>query len=86
MIPIDICGALTIKNLYRNKAVLVFVNRIKSDVILDIIGRNTTDDDKMYRIMSLDFEYRNAEVCDMELPVGDDAAEAALNLKKKLGI
>lgn len=82
VIPIDICGALTIKNIYRNKAMLVFFNREKSSVVLDIIGRDTTDEDKMHRILSLDFEYRNAEVCDIELEVGDDPIAAAAKLRK----
>lgn len=81
VIPIDICGALTLKNIYRSRALLVFVNRSKSDVLLDIINRNISSEDKMRRIMSLDFEYRNAEVCDMALDVGNDAAAAAEHLK-----
>ena len=36
----------------------------------------------MRRIMSLDFEYRNAEICDVELSVGDDAAAAAETLRR----
>lgn len=85
VIPIDICGALTIKNLYRNRAMLVFVNRDKSAILLDIIGRNIPSDDKIRRIMSLDFEYRNVEVCDMELKVGDNAEEAAKELASIVG-
>lgn len=81
VIPIDICGALTLKNIYRSRAMLVFVNRNKSAVLLEIINRNISSEDKMRRIMSLDFEYRNAEVCDIALDIGDDAAEAAARLK-----
>lgn len=81
VIPIDICGALTIKNLYRNRAMLVFTNRERSTVLLDIINRDITPEDKMRRIMSLDFEYRNAEICDMELNVGDAPETAAETLR-----
>ncbi len=77
VIPIDICGALTVKNLYRHRAMLVFTNREKSDVVLDIVGRDIPDDDKMRRILSLDFEYRNAEVCDLELNVAMGVEAAA---------
>ncbi len=77
VLPIDICGALTIKNLYRHRALLVFTNREKSDVVLDIVGRDIPDDDKMRRILSLDFEYRNAQVCDMELDVSVGPRKAA---------
>ncbi len=77
VIPIDICGALTVKNVYRNKALLVFTHREKSEVVLDIIRRDTSEEDKMRRILSLDFEYRNAEVCDMVIDVENGAEDAA---------
>ena len=80
VIPIDICGALTIKNIYRDRAMLVFMNREKSRVLLDIIGRESSTEDKMRRIMSLDFEYRNAEVCDIELSVENDVDAVANEL------
>ena len=72
VIPIDICGAITLKNLYRRRAMLVFTNRERSEAIKSIIGRDIGLDDKTRRIMSLDFEYRNSEVCDAEVNVGDD--------------
>lgn len=72
VIPIDICGAITLKNLYRQKAMLVFTRRERPDAIKSIISRDIDIDDKTRRIMSLDFEYRNSEVCDVEVAVGDD--------------
>lgn len=80
VIPIDICGALTIRNRFRNQALLVFVNRDKTDVVKNIISRKLDEDDKVRRIMSLDFEYRNNDICDIELMVNDDPKEAAQNL------
>lgn len=80
IIPIDVCGALTVRNEFSKHSLLVFVNRPKKDVIRDIVERDIDPDDKVRRIMSLDFEYRNAEVCDVELNVGDDPEEAAQNL------
>ncbi len=77
VLPIDICGALTVKNVYRHRSLLVFTNREKSEVVLDIIGRDIPDDDKMRRILSLDFEYRNAEICDLEIDVENGADSAA---------
>lgn len=84
VIPIDICGALTIRNEFSKHALLVFVNRPKKDVIRDIVERNIDSDDKVRRIMSLDFEYRNAEVCDVELKCGDNPEEAAHNLAQMI--
>lgn len=80
VIPIDICGALTVRNEFHKHSLLVFVNRPKIDVIHDIVERDIESDDKVRRIMSLDFEYRNAEVCDVELNVNNNPYEAATRL------
>lgn len=85
VIPIDICGALTIKNLFKSRAMLVFTNRPKPDVLLDLLQRELSDDDKVRRILSLDYEYRNAELCDSELAVGSDPADAAERLRAMIG-
>ncbi len=86
VLPIDICGALTVKNVYRNRSLVVFTNREKSNVVLDILGRDIPDDDKMRRILSLDFEYRNAEVCDIEIDVESGAASAAKQIMDHIDI
>lgn len=76
VIPIDICGAITLKNLYRRRAMLVFTRRDRAEAIKSIISRDIDLEDKTRRIMSLDFEYRNSEVCDVEITVGDNVKEA----------
>ncbi len=80
VIPIDICGAITLKNLYRERAMLVFTRRERADAIKSIIGREIDIDDKTRRILSLDFEYRNSEVCDVEVNVGDDVQSAVTRI------
>ena len=88
VIPIDICGAITLKNLYRERAMLVFTHREREDAIKSIIARDIDIDDKTRRIMSLDFEYRNSEVCDAAIAVGDDISEAVekiVNLVEQRG-
>ncbi|MBP5454825.1 MAG: hypothetical protein J6Y09_09505, partial [Lachnospiraceae bacterium] len=75
-----VCGALTVRNEFKKHALLVFINREKRAVIKDIVERDIEADDKVRRIMSLDLEYRNVEVCDVELNVANDPKEAAKNL------
>ncbi|MBQ9468134.1 MAG: hypothetical protein IJU52_03920 [Clostridia bacterium] len=65
VIPIDICGALSIKNRYRSKALLVFTSRAKKEILMDILHRPISDADKVNRMLSLDLENRNIEFCDM---------------------
>jgi guanylate kinase len=82
VIPIDICGAITIKNLYRDKAILVFVKRSRKDVISEILDRNCSNEEKMSRIISLDNEYKNDVFCDAVLNNNKTLEQAAENIKK----
>lgn len=77
VIPIDICGAITIKNVYRQKAKLIFIDRSRSEVIMRILERNVSNEDKMQRIISLENEYRNEILCDAVLRNDKTIKEAA---------
>ena len=79
VIPIDICGALTFKNIYRSRAVLVFTDRNKKAILTDIIKRRTSDEDKVRRMMSLDLELRNIELCDFAVKY-DDGIDRCVNM------
>ncbi len=80
VLPIDICGALSLKNRYRSKAVLVFMDRHRADVIYDIITRPLPERDKTCRILSLDDEYRNEELCDLTLDANRASEQIAAHL------
>ena len=85
VIPIDICGAITIKNVYRQKAKLIFIDRSRADVIRGILERNVSNEDKMQRIISLENEYKNEIFCDAVLrndKTIEEAAEKLLELIK----
>ena len=77
VIPIDICGALTLKNRYRSRAILIFLRRRRENVILDIVSRTLAPRDKTCRILSLDDEYRNEELCDLTVNADGGATAAA---------
>ena len=77
VLPIDICGALTLKNRYRSRAILVFVRRRREQVILEIVSRALAPRDKTCRILSLDDEYRNEELCDLTVSADGSAVAAA---------
>ena len=83
VIPIDICGALSIKNVYKSRAMIVFTERSREAVVKDIICREADDNDKVRRIMALDFEYRNAELCDIAAKT-DDIESAVAYIKRKM--
>lgn len=85
VLPIDICGALTMKNKYRSKALLVFLRRRRYDVIRNIVSREMDCDDMTSRILSLDDEYRNEELCDITVNVGADYSLAARDIAEHIG-
>ena len=85
VLPIDICGALSLKNRYRSRALLVFLKRRREDVIFDIVQRDMDDKDKTCRILSLDNEYRNEELCDLSVDANRTPAEIAAAIALAVG-
>jgi len=63
VIPVDICGAISLKTHFDN-VVTVFVNREKRRIVESILERNCSNEDKANRIMSIEAEQKNAEICD----------------------
>lgn len=78
VIPIDICGAIAIKNKYRKKAILVFVNRDEEKVVYEIVSRNVSPEEKTARIVSLHEEYKNKVFCEA-IVENNDTLENACN-------
>ena len=85
VLPIDICGALSLKNRYRSRALLVFLKRRREDVIFDIVRREMDDKDKTCRILSLDNEYRNEELCDLSVDANCAPCEIAEAIASAVG-
>lgn len=63
VIATDICGAMALKR-FSNKVILVFINRNKKEAIESILQRNISIEDKANRIVSLNDEYKNKDLCD----------------------
>ncbi len=86
VIPIDICGALTLKNRYKQQALLVFLHKRRYDVIRDIVSRDLPPDDLTRRILSLDDEYRNEELCDLTAKTDIGVDRAADIIAEAIGV
>lgn len=86
VIPIDICGALSMKNRYRSRAVLVFTSRSKEAIYYNILRRNTPDEDKVRRMLSLDYELRNEELCDFSVDYDRGVTRCVEQIKNKLHV
>ena len=59
----DICGAMSLKTHYKD-VVTVYVKRDKRELLKSILDKNSTNEDKVNRIISIDDERRNEEICD----------------------
>ncbi len=59
----DICGAMSLKTHYKD-VVTVYVKRDKRELLSSILEKNSTNEDKVNRIISIDDERRNEEICD----------------------
>lgn len=59
----DICGAMSLKTNFKD-VVTVYVKRDKRDLLTSILDKNSTNEDKVNRIISIDDERRNEEICD----------------------
>lgn len=82
ILPIDICGSITIKNIYREKALLIFIDRSRQEVIMEILNRNVPNEEKMRRIISLDKEYQNETLCDYTVRNNGTLAEVVEKTKE----
>lgn len=59
----DICGAMALKTNYKD-VVTVYIKRERRDLLTSILEKNSTNEDKVNRIISIENEKRNEEICD----------------------
>ncbi len=72
VVPIDICGAIGMKLHF--PTVIVYVKRGKEELVTDIItDASLSDREKTLRILSLDAERKNENICDVSFLSADAA-------------
>ena len=59
----DICGAMSLKTNFNN-VLTVYVKADKRQLLSSILEKNCSNEDKVNRIISVDDERRNEEICD----------------------
>ncbi len=80
----DICGAMALKTNFKN-VVTVYIKRDKRALLASILAKNSTDEDKVNRIIAIDAEKRNEEICDYVVR-NTDYDETAENILRLLHI
>ncbi|MBQ2785955.1 MAG: hypothetical protein IJF02_05580 [Oscillospiraceae bacterium] len=64
----DICGAMVLKTHYPN-VTTVYVQQEKEDLLRNLLNKPLSLDEKVNRIMALEAEQKNADICDYTVPV-----------------
>ncbi len=59
----DICGAMSLKTHFKNVRT-IYIRREKKALMGSILRKNSSIDDKVTRLMAIEFEQHNAELCD----------------------
>jgi guanylate kinase len=72
----DICGAMSLKTHFKN-VVTIYIKRDKKKLMASILRKNSSIEDKVNRLMAIEYEQQNAELCDyvVDFHSYDEAAE-----------
>ena len=75
VMPLDMCGAIAMKRHF--PTAIIYINKDKEALIKDIIEEDYTTEEKTLRLLSIDAEKRNREICDyvVDNTNGDGAEE-----------
>ena len=63
MTTMDICGAMSLKTQFK-KVTTIFIKRDRRALMTNIIRKNSSVEDKVERIIALDYTDKNAALCD----------------------
>jgi guanylate kinase len=79
----DICGAMSLKTHFPN-VTTVYIKRDKRDLLKALLQKNLSDDETVSRLLALDYEMRNADICDYTVSMENGSTEAAQQIVKAL--
>ena len=79
----DICGAMSLKTYYKN-VTTIYIKREKRELVASILRKNSSIEDKVNRILSIDYDVQNAALCDHIIDF-DDYEDAVAQLSRILG-
>ena len=75
----DICGAMALKTHFPN-VITIYIKRDKKTLLTALLNKNLSTEEKVSRLLALDSETKNAQICDYTVPVEnyDQAAREIL--------
>lgn len=77
----DICGAMSLKTHFKN-VITIYIKRDRKALMASILRKNSSVEDKVNRLIAIESERQNAEVCDyvVKFDTYEDAAEQILEI------
>lgn len=83
MAAMDICGAMALKTYFKN-VTTVYIKREKRALMANILRKNSSIEDKVNRLMAIEYEEKNAALCDYVINFEnyDEAMEQLNNIVK----
>ena len=78
----DICGAMSLKTKFKN-VTTIFIKRDRRSLMTNILNKNSSVEDKVNRLVALDYVEKNAALCDYVISF-DDYDDAQKQLKEIL--
>ena len=72
VMALDMCGAVAMKRHF--PTAIIFIDKDKEELILDIVEDDFSPEEKTLRILSIDAEKRNRQICDYVIHNGDGKA------------
>ena len=80
----DICGAMSLKKYFKN-VVTIYIKREKKALMASILRKNSSIEDKVNRLMAIEPELRNENLCDyvVSFETYDQAVEQLNNILLK---
>ena len=80
----DIGGAMSLKTNFKN-VTTIYIKRDQRKLMASILKKNSSIEDKVDRLIAIEFEKKNAEICDYVVAF-DTYDEAVEQLRKILSI
>lgn len=80
----DICGAMALKTHFPN-VITIYIKRDKKQLLTAILEKDTPTEDKVNRLLAIEAETRNAQICDYTVKF-DNTDQAVEQIRQRLGI
>ena len=84
MTVMDICGAMALKTHFAN-VTTIYVKRSKRALVAAVLEKNLQNAEKVSRLLALDAETKNEEICDYMIS-GDQPEKAAEQILTSLNL